>query len=345
MSVEAVASHFPSGTDDRDGWARDLVLALQANRIPIDVEHVCSVIAVAEQESGVTANPKVANLPAIAKRALEEKAKTLGPLGPKVIASLLDAKAPGSTRTFAQRIETLKTESDLDLLFRELLEEHQRQSPVLYFAADVGARLFSSGSLEAHNPVTTAGSMQVSVRFAQEHAKKVGHEPARARDELYTRSGGLLYGSARLWSFEADYDEMKFRFADYNAGEFASRNAAMQEQVAQLSKMPLALDGDWLAYDADGDVKSTSTHSMEALRSLELGTNEERDAKKEKRRDFEQTRTWGLVKAAWEKKFKKPPAYARLPEVELKSSKMSRPRSTAWFAESVDRRYQSCLKR
>ncbi len=342
MSVDEVSALFPAKVDDREGWARDLISALDENKLPVDLEHTCSVIAVAEQESGVDANPTVANLPAIARKALDEKADKLGPLGPSVLEQLLDVKPDGATRTFRQRINTLRTEADLDVLFRDLLDEHQRRRPLLYGVAELGARLFTDGSLEAHNPVTTAGSMQVSVRFAEQHAKKLKRDPAGVRDALYTRSGGLLYGSARLWNFEADYDAMIFRFADYNAGEFSSRNAAFQEQVAKLSQTPLALDGDLLAYGADGGLKTTDTNTMKALATLG-GTRA--DAKREKTRAFENTQTWKRVRAEWEKQARRPAPYARLPDVELRSSKLSTTRSTAWFAKSVQRRYDACLKR
>lgn len=342
LSVDEVTALFPDKVDDRDGWARDLLAALDENQLPVDVEHACSVIAVAEQESGIVANPVVSNLPAIARKALDEKADKLGPLGPPALERLLDVKPPGAKKTFRQRIATLKTEADLDLLFRDLLDEHQRRSPFLYGAADLGARLFDSGSLEAHNPVTTAGSMQVSVRFSEARARSLRRDPASVRDALYTRAGGLLYGTARLWSYEAGYEQMVFRFADYNAGEFSSRNAAFQEQVSQLTKTPLALDGDLLAYSADGDLKSTTTHTMEALTRLG-GTV--RDARREKSREFERTKTWLDVRAQWEAKFHRAAPYARLPDVELRSSKLSKTRSTAWFATSVQRRYDACLTR
>ncbi|MGV3620273.1 MAG: DUF1615 family protein [Archangium sp.] len=342
LSVDEVAALFPAKVDDRDGWARDLITALDDNKLPVDLEHACSVIAVAEQESGVVANPVVPNLPAIARKALDEKAEKLGPLGDTALEKLLDVKATGATKTFRQRIATLKTEADLDLLFRDLLDEHQRRRPLLYGAADLGARLFSSGSLESHNPVTTAGSMQVSVRFAEERARKLKRAAKDARDALYTRAGGLLYGTARLWNFEADYDSMIFRFADYNAGEFSSRNAAFQEQVSQLAKQSLALDGDLLAYDANGDLKNTDTHTMAAV--TEVGGTLH-DARKEKSRDFEKTKTWSSIRAAWELEFHRPAPYARMPDVELHSSKLSKTRSTEWFAKSVMRRYESCLKR
>lgn len=348
LSIDEVTPLFLPKVQDAEGWARDLVLALETNRLPVDLTHVCSVIAVAEQESGVQANPAVAGLPAIARKALAEKAKTLGPFGPMVLEKLLEGKAPGTTKTFEQRLDGLRTEADLDLLFRDILADHQRRSPVLYAAANAGSTLFGSGGLEDKNPVTTAGSMQVSVRFAQEHAATLHRDQERVRDELYTRAGGLLYGSARLWAFEAGYDSMQYRFADYNAGAYTSRNAAFQEQLAALTKATLALDGDLLSYNAGGDVKSDDTQTMSALREFRdesgLKLNVERDARKEKSLDFERTETWAAVRAAYEAKRTRAP-YARLPDVVLKSPKLSRPLSTAWFAQAVEKRYQACLAR
>ena len=349
LSVDEVEALLPAKLGDGAGWAADVVAALETNRLPVDLEHACSVIAVAEQESGFKADPPVPNLPAIARKALEAKSGKLGPLGPSALQTLLSAKAPGTKKTFDQRIDGLRTEQDLDVLFRDILAEQHRRNPALYTAADLGLRLFGSGSLDEHNPVTTAGSMQVSVRFAEAHARVLRRDPDGVRDELYTRPGGLLYGTARLWAFEADYASMQFRFADYNAGVYASRNAAFQQQLAELTGRDLALDGDLLAYDAQGDVASADTKTMEALRAWALATdktlNVERDARREKTRRFEDTQTWVRVRAAWEAKFHKRAAVARLPVVELHSSKLSRTRSTAWFAESVHKRYEACLSR
>lgn len=352
LTVEQVTPLFPSKVHDADGWARDLIGALTLNGLPVDVEHVCSVIAVAEQESGVQANPVVPNLPAIARKALSEKAESLGPLGDVVLRKLLEGNAPGSSKTFDQRISTLRTEADLDLLFRDIMAFHHRRSPLLYAAANAGATLFSSGGFEERNPVTTAGSMQVSVRFAETHAEALHRDVAAVRDDLYTRAGGLLYGSARLWSFDARYDGMKYRFADYNAGAFTSRNAAFQEQLAALTRTPLALDGDLLSYEPDGEVKSHSTKTMAALMQFreefapQLSERRvARDAREEKSAAFEKTETWSAVKRAYETKRNKQPEYARLPEVTLTGPKLRQTLSTAWFAKSVEKRYQACLER
>jgi len=352
LQPDQVAQLLPAKVQDRDGWARDLVAALDTNRLPIDVEHACAVIAVADQESGFQANPQVPNLPAIARRALEQKAQALGPLGPAFLKELLDVQAPGTRKTFDARIASLRTEADLDRLYRDLLAEHKRRHPILYAGADLGASLFDTRDFSERNPITTAGSMQVSVRFSEEHARRLNRDPSLVRDELYTRGGGLLYGTARLWLFDAQYELPLYRFADFNAGFYASRNAAFQEQLAALTGLALALDGDLLSYDALGEVKSDGTKSIAALDAFReqyapslTASQVRRDARLEKSAELEQTRTWTAVRRAYAEHRRKTASYARLPEVTLHSPKLRRELTTAWFARAVEKRYLACLAR
>ena len=71
----------------------------------------------------------------------------------------------------------------------------------------------------------------------------------KLRDELYTRQGGVNYGTRMLLGYRAGYASRLHVFADYNAGRYASRNAAFQHMVAKLSGAELALDGDLLLYE------------------------------------------------------------------------------------------------
>lgn len=350
LDVEEVAHVLPQKVADRDGWARDLLAALDANGLNPDAEHVCAVVAVVDQESGFQANPAVPNLAAIARKEMKAKAAKLGPLAEPVLENVLAAQAPGSKKTFDQRLSAVRTEADLDLLYRDMLTEQRRRHPVAYAVGDLGARIFDARDFDDRNPITTAGSMQVSVHFAEERARSLRRNPDDVRDELYTRQGGLLYGSARLLGYQTRDGQMLYRFADYNAGFYASRNAAFQEQVAALSGNKLALDGDLLAYEASGQLKSADTETMKALlevtRTLALtDVQVTHDAKQEKTLDFERTKTWRAVKTAYEAKTKKKPAYERLPDVTLSSPKLSRDLSTAWFARAVEKRYLACLAR
>jgi hypothetical protein len=351
MTVAEVTRRIPEKVPDREGWAADVLAALEAQRRPADPETVCQVLAIIEQESGFQADPAVPGLPRLITRELERRVERLGPLGAPALEELLAGKAPGAKRTFGQRLEALKTERDLDLLFRDILAHYRDRFPAPYKALDLFGGVFGLDP-ESFNPVTTVGSMQVSVRFAEERAAKERRELEGVRDALYTRAGGVYYGTARLLDHEAAYAQPLFRFADYNAGVFSSRNAALQGQVAQLLDVALVPDGDLLAYDKQGEALDKDTKSLLAVLAFraqyapELSERRVRaDVRLEKTAAFERTETWRAIKRAWARQEKKDPPYARLPEVTLKSPKLSGDRSTAWFAKSVEQRYRRCLER
>jgi hypothetical protein len=351
LTVAQITAHLPDKVNDREGWATDVLAALDAQHHPADPQTVCQVLAIIEQESGFHADPQVAGLSKLLRSELDKKVEKLGPLGRPALHELLSGKAPNSKRTFEERIPTLKTERDLDVLFRDILHFYEEKFPAPYKAIDLLGALFDA-SPEDFNPVTTAGSMQVSVRFAEELAAKEKQQVDEVRDALYTRSGGVYFGTARLLGFQAAYAQPLYRFADYNAGVYASRNAALQEQLSQLLKQPLALDGDFLAYDKHAQPLARDTRSLLAVLAFrdkwapELSERRVRsDVLKEKSAEFENTETWRAIKRVWAQRHSADPAYARLPEVTIKSPKMSQDRSTAWFAKNVNGRYERCLER
>lgn len=352
LELAQVAGLIPSHVKEREAWAHEVLAALEAEEFPPAPEPVCSVLAVIEQESGYQADPAVAGLPKLVRQRLDSYADKLGPLGRRALSGVLEGKAPGDKRTFEARLQTLKTERDLDHLFRDMLAYQEHENPGLYTAADLASKLFSSTSLAELNPVTTAGSMQVAVRFAQEKAGDE-REPEEVREELYTRAGGVRYGTARLLGYEAAYDKPLYRFADYNAGLYASRNAALQEQVSRLTGIELAPDGDLLIYDKDGEPKDVDSRTLQAIlafrqRYVPSTLSEKqvrRDVRKEKEAAFESTDTYKAIKRVYTKQVGSSAPYARLPDVAIRSPKMSKDRSTAWFARSVDARFQRCLER
>lgn len=351
MTVAEVTERIPQKVNDREGWAADVLAALDERSFPADPDTVCQVLAIIEQESGFQADPPVPGLPKLLRSELEKKVERLGPLGKPALHELLSGKAPGTRRTFEQRLGTLKTERDLDVLFRDILHFYEEKFPAPYKALDLLGALFDA-SPEDFNPVTTVGSMQVSVRFAEELAAKEKKEVKQVRDALYTRAGGVSYGTARLLGHQAAYAQPLFRFADYNAGVYASRNAAVQEQVSELVEEPLTLDGDLLAYDKHGAPLERETKSLAAILSFrakfapELSERRVRaDVREEKQAGFEATETWRAIKRVWAQRKGADAPYARVPEVTLKSPKLSSDRSTAWFAKNVTARYQRCLER
>lgn len=352
LTAEQVARLLPPRVADRAGWAEDVVAALTALELEPQPERVCQVLAVIEQESGFEANPPVRDLARIVRRRLDAYADKLGPLGPPLVRELLSAKPPYARETFGERLERVRTERDLDRVFREMLAHYEAQHPVAYRTADLASSLFTSRGLADLNPITTAGPMQVSVRFAEDWAREKDLPVEPVRDDLYTRRGGVYFGAARLLSFEAGYTEPLYRFADYNAGVYASRNAALQAQLSRLTGLPLATDGDLLRYDSEARPLPEPSRTFTALLAFrdryapDLSERQlRRDAEKEKTRELEETRTWEAVRKAYRARTGEEPAYAQLPDVALQSPKLSRARSTAWFARSVQGRYEKCLAR
>lgn len=350
IAVESVARAIPEKVKDRLGWAEVVVAALDAIGKTPAREPVCAVLAVIEQESGFVADPVVPNLARTVEAKLDELGKRAGPIGRPAIDRLLGGKAPGQNDSFAARLKKVKTERDLDIVFRDLVEFYRAKYPRTAATAEVAGALFGGKQVDDLNPITTAGSMQVSVRFAAEVGKERGLTREQVRDALYTRKGGVEYGTARLFAYEASYERFLYRFADYNAGMYASRNAALQEQLALLVGTTLVPDGDFLAYDKSGNELDLVTKSLAALFAFRAAFAPElsersvrRDAQKEKLLDFESTDTYRAIKRIFESRQGNTPAYARLPQLTLKSPKLSRDRTTAWFAESVDRRFRTCL--
>jgi hypothetical protein len=351
LGAAEVAALISPRVKDRPAWGQAVLDALAANRLPPDRSHVCAVLAVVAQESGFQEDPVVPGLARMIEARLASYQARLGPLGGPLFRRLLAGKAPGNPRSFEERLRKVRTERDLDLVFRDLLAYHESSHPMAYDAAELAGRLFDVRNLQELNPITTAGPMQVSVHFAEQWARDHHGRIDAVRDELYTRAGGVYYGTARLFGHAAGYPAMIFRFADYNAGVYASRNAALQSQLAKLTGKKLALDGDFLGYGKDGEVAEDETQTMEAVRLFRerfaahiSDRRARRDALTEKTAAFEATETYRAIRSVYAARVGSPAEYAVLPQVTLESPKLSRKLSTAWFAESVDRRYQECLR-
>ncbi len=344
LSVDEVAGFVRPGTADAVAWASAVHRALLAAERPVDADHVCQTLAIIEQESGYAADPAVPNLGDIARRELVAKLSAeLGVLGDDAAQLVLDQSPPGASQTFGERLDRVRTERELDLFFQDLLAFHEAKAP----AVGKTIRFLFPRRLEAINPVATAGSMQVAVAYAQEHPMADGRSRDDVRAELYTLEGGVLFGTLRLFDHDADYDQPIYRFADFNAGQYASRNAAFQEQLAKVAGEPLTLDGDLLAYTDRGAPIAGQT--VEVLRAWAAASGHDpddlvSDLRDEKSRDFEDTDAWALVREA-HRQTAGEPAYARVPAVALDSPKLKGDWTTQSFAERVHKRYRDCLTR
>lgn len=338
------------GVRDAAGWGADILAALADNKLPVANENVCAVIAVASQESSFQANPTVPGLGRIAEAAIRKKAGVVPMLGNKAVDYLGAIPTPQSS--FLKRIRAARTERDLDLVYRDF---------VSYGAKNVALDgLLATGLLdkivEEYNQVSTVGAMQVSVAFALdaergEHWRPISHaESLAVRDRLYSRRGGLYYGARQLLAYQSGYAHKIYRFADYNAGRYSARNAALQGVISRLSGQKIAADGDLLSYDKRREPRAEATASEKAARvaveryKLGIGDADLRnDLAREKSADLAQTRTFKALRDAYRRATGKDAPFAVLPGIDLKSPKIKSHMTTALFAERVNGRYGKCM--
>jgi Protein of unknown function (DUF1615) len=337
--------------EDAKGWALDLHDVLQLHDMPQTRENVCAAIAVIDQESNFKPDPPVAGLGKLSEKAVREKFGKI-PVAGKLALRWLESK-PTPQSSFMARIRNARTEHDLDLAYRSLVD-YASHSASLDTVVRFG--LFNQ-LIEDKNEIDTIGSMQVSVKFALDMARQRRWLPMTlddvygVRDQLYTRHGGMYYGVKQLLGYETGYSQKIFRFADFNAGRYASRNAAFQQIVAKLSGDTLAYDGDLLSYSKDGIAFKAVTASEKALRKAsskwQLGLSDteiRKDLLREKQTDFVSTRTFTVLREKYLATTKTAPAFATLPDIALNSPKLSHRFTTGRFAKSVNARYQNCMK-
>lgn len=327
-----IAKLLPANLPDRSGWATDIYAALAALEVSPTLPNICAVLAVTEQESTFRADPPVAKLPQLARGEIDRRAERLGV--PKLAVDLaLDLSSPNG-KSFGERIDAVRTEKELSQIFEDFID-----------MVPLGKRLFAGW-----NPVRTGGPMQVSIAFAQQQAQEHGYPypvSDSIRHEVFTRRGGLYFGIAHLLDFPASYDRYLYRFADFNAGRYASRNAAFQNAVSLASGIPLDLDGDLVRHDDDAPQPGSTELAVRALgkhldlsqsairRALEQGDNAE----------FERSALYQRVFELAERMERRPLPRAVVPRIALNSPKIKRKLTTGWFADRVSERHGRCLSR
>lgn len=320
---------LPTSVRDKAGWSQEIVGAFTGLHLPYRADLLCAAMAVIEQESTWQADPVVPGLGEMVWKKIAEKAGGVIPVAALKVAFL---KPSATGESYTSRIDRLRTEKEMNALFEDMVADARRLGlPV-----------------NMKNPIRTGGPMQVSVEFAEEHVRAKGYPYPRKgswRDEVFSRRGGLYFGIANLLDFPADYPDMRYRFADFNAGRYSSRNAAFQAAVSRLSGMKLSLDGDLLIY-RDGAPSSSTSSTQLALERLEgrLGMSRaevSRDLRLEKTPAFSQS-------ALYQKVFALAGGHAAravMPQIQLVSPKITRKLTTEWFADRVDGRYKACLAR
>lgn len=323
---------IPASVPDRAGWATDIQGALAALEIEPSPQNLCAVLAVTEQESTYTANPAVPGLGKIAIGEIEARAARYK-IPAFVVRGALRLESPNG-ESWQTRIARVRTEKELSDLFEEMIAK-----------VPMGTRLLARA-----NPVRTGGPMQVSIAFAEAHAQERTYPYAvdgSIRHEVFTRRGGMYFGIAHLLGYPAAYEKPLFRFADFNAGRYASRNAAFQNAVAVATGIPLDLDGDLVRYrkgKARGDASATESAVLTLADTLGMSPAQIRDGLEDSHLSrFEDSALYTGVFEIADRRNGKPLPRATLPRIRLHSPKITRKLTTEWFATRVNQRYTRCM--
>ncbi len=326
---------IPQRVARRAAWAVDLQLVFAALQIEPSRENVCAVLAVTEQETGFQVDPAVPNLAKVAREEIMRRAERAGV--PQMAVTLaLQWRSPDG-RSYDERLAAVKTEGALSVIYEQFIGQ-----------VPLGARLFAD-----LNPVRTGGPMQVSIAFAEAEVRTRPYPfPAQdsVRHEVFTRRGGLYFGTAHLLDYAAPAygdntsGQMIFRFADYNAGRLASRNAAFQRALGVASNRKLDLDGDLLAAGTEPGQTEAAARSLGGVlamndaqirRQLQLGDSVA----------FDDSPLLRKVFAIAEQRSGLAQPRAQIPTIVLSSPKITRRLTTEWFAKRVEERFRRCLQR
>ena len=329
-----IARALPPNTPDRNGWAVDIYAAFASLRIAPTAENFCAAIAVSEQESGLRVDPSVPGLSALAWKEIERQADRAG-VPMLLVRGALQLSSP-TGKTYGERIDAAKTEQDLSRTFEDFID-----------MVPMGKRLFAG-----YNPVHTAGPMQVSIAYAEKHAAAKPYpypmDGSSIRREVFTRRGGMYFGIAHLLDYPARYDKPIYRFADFNAGHYASRNAGFQNAVSVASGIPLALDGDLVRIKDAGSKGAGETELATRIVAARVGIGDSavrRALEQGLSEEFERTDLYRQVFTVAEGLERRPLPRAVLPRIALQSPKITRKLTTEWFANRVDERHKRCLAR
>lgn len=331
QDISALVKLSTKNDSESDLWAREIHSSLERLKLDVSKSNVCAVISIIEQESSFNPDPVVPGITSILKKRLDKATSKL------VIGQLIKIRLgmrASNNQTFRRNINSIRTERDLERWFQEFILEEWGGDSVLQIVGQ-----------DIDHLISTLGSMQVSIFYAREYAEKKDIEKENLREYLYSREGGVFFGTAHLLDYKAEYPDLIYRFADYNAGQYASRNAGFQEMLARLSGRQLSLDGDLLIYRS-GSINSSKSYEA-ACATLAKQLDKDQildDFKQGKEESFIETSTYKTICQLYSSKYNNV-VKARIPDIQLQSDKLSQKRTTEWYANTVTTRFKQCMAR
>src|SRR5271168_2593475 len=325
-----IEESLPHNVGDRSGWTTDMYAAFTVLTITPNRENVCAVVAVIQQESGFQVDPVIPGLGAIARAEIDRRAEHAHV--PLMIVNGVLALKSADGRTYGDRIDAARTEKQLSDVYEDFIA-----------SVPLGTTLFAE-----RNPIRTRGPMQVNIAFAEQFAA-VSPYPYPVKqsidDEVFTRRGSLYFGIAHLLDYRAPYRIYLYRFADFNAGQYSSRNAAFQSAVSIAAGVALNSDGALLPHDADANPEGATELALQTLAArLNMSAATIHDALTQGRAySFGATPLYARIFALAERKAGRSLPRAMVPQIKLAGPKIKRRLTTDWYAHRVDERFKRCL--
>jgi hypothetical protein len=186
--ASVVRQKMPASVKDRNAWADALAKTFESQKIAPTEENICSVLAVAQQESMYQSDPVVPGLNKIAWKEIDRRAESMH-IPVFLVHTALKITSPNG-KSYSERLDTVKTEKQLSAIFDDFIN-----------MVPMGQKLF--GSL---NPVHTGGPMQVSIAFAEKHTDGYPWKiDGTVRQEVFSLRGGLWFGTYHLLNYPANY--------------------------------------------------------------------------------------------------------------------------------------------
>gem|GEM_PF-2375445 len=183
---------LPSHVSNKAAWSDDIYTTFRTQQIDPSASNLCAVIAVADQESNFSAEAAVPGLPKIAWGEINRRAAQVH-VPAFLVRTALQIKSP-TGESYAARLDKVRSEKELSAIFDDLID-----------MVPMGQTLF--GNL---NPIHTGGPMQVSIAFAEAHAKGYPWPiDGTIRREVFTRHGGIYFGTMHLLGYPADYSQLQ----------------------------------------------------------------------------------------------------------------------------------------
>lgn len=117
--ASVVRQKMPASVKDRDAWAKDLATTFESQGLAPTLENVCSVLAVAQQESNYQADPAVPGLSKIAWQEIDRRAERMH-IPAFLVHTALKIKSPNG-KSYSERLDSVRTEKQLSAIFDDLI--------------------------------------------------------------------------------------------------------------------------------------------------------------------------------------------------------------------------------